>query len=175
MGVREGVMGVVVLLGTYVVYVLLKLGFLAWRRRRPRPAPVPEYEADLDVGVYAPTPAKANTLREDDSPAPQKKLEPASGHEAFESMVELARLRFQLEALTAAHAELQTELRGELTSLREQLEVLRKARNVAPQYGEALGLVERGLDSDAIAERCGISVSEAELVAALSRSSPQKE
>lgn len=173
MGVREGVMGVVVLLGAYVVYVLLKLGLLAWRRRRPKPEPVPEYEPD--VGVYAPIPAKANTLREDDSAAPQKKREPASGHEGFESMVELARLRFQLEALTAAHAELQTELQGELALLREQVEVLRNARNVAPQYGEALGLVQRGLDSDAIAERCGISVSEAELVAALSRSSPQKE
>lgn len=60
-------------------------------------------------------------------------------------------------------------LRAELAALRTEVGTLRASRSAAPQYDEALGLAARGEDAAAIAERCGISVAEAELVRALGR------
>lgn len=76
---------------------------------------------------------------------------------------------------TGIEAEL-AELRGEVASLKdevillhEEVRLLKAARNVSPQYGEAVALAQRGLGAAQIAERCGISVAEAEMVCALSR------
>ena len=76
---------------------------------------------------------------------------------------------------TGIEAEL-AELRGEVAALKdgvvllqEEVRLLKAARNVSPQYGEAVALAQRGLDAGQIAERCGISVAEAEMVCALSR------
>lgn len=60
-------------------------------------------------------------------------------------------------------------LQREIERLREDVERLKAARNVSPQYHDALSLAQQGLDADAVAERCGISVAEAELVCALAR------
>jgi DNA-directed RNA polymerase specialized sigma24 family protein len=61
------------------------------------------------------------------------------------------------------------ELRGEVAALKEKVSLLEAARNVSPQYGEAVALAQQGLAARQIAERCGISVSEAEMVRALSK------
>jgi len=61
------------------------------------------------------------------------------------------------------------ELRGEVEALKERVSLLEAARNVSPQYGEAVALAQKGLTAAQIAERCGISVAEAEMVCALSR------
>ena len=61
------------------------------------------------------------------------------------------------------------ELRGQIDALRSDVEKLKSARNVSPQYGEAVTLAQQGLDVHTIAERCGISIGEAELVRALSQ------
>ncbi|MBM3391738.1 MAG: DUF2802 domain-containing protein [Betaproteobacteria bacterium] len=61
------------------------------------------------------------------------------------------------------------ELRGEIAALKDKVSLLEAARNVSPQYGEAVALAQQGLAAHQIAERCGISVSEAEMVRALSR------
>ncbi|OIP08228.1 MAG: hypothetical protein AUK49_12415 [Betaproteobacteria bacterium CG2_30_68_42] len=65
-------------------------------------------------------------------------------------------------------------LRAEAARLREEVSALRVARGAAPQYGEAMALAHSGLDAEAIAERCGISVAEAELVRSIGarRNSP---
>ena len=66
--------------------------------------------------------------------------------------------------------------RGEIAALKEQLDILSSAQNVSPEYNEALVLARRGLDVETIAERCGISVAEAELVRALTqKGSPRTE
>lgn len=89
--------------------------------------------------------------------APVWKQDPAEfGEQVFKSGVE---------------AELK-DLREQLTVLREEVDKLKAARAVSPQYGEAVGLAQQGLDAEAIADRCGISVAEAELVRALSQRSP---
>jgi hypothetical protein len=61
------------------------------------------------------------------------------------------------------------ELRREVSALKEKVSLLEAARNVSPQYGEAVALAQRGMAAPQIAERCGISVAEAEMVCALSR------
>lgn len=61
------------------------------------------------------------------------------------------------------------ELRGEVAALKEKVSLLEAARNVSPQYGEAVALAQKGMAATQVAERCGISVAEAEMVCALSR------
>lgn len=72
-------------------------------------------------------------------------------------------------------AEMEDELRrvaGELAALRDELTQLRAMKSVAPQYGDAVALAQQGLAAADIAERCGISVGEAELILALARKPP---
>jgi len=69
---------------------------------------------------------------------------------------------------TGIEAEL-AELRGEVAALKEEVSLLKAARNVSPQYGEAVAMAQKGMSAQQIAERCGISVAEAEMVCALSR------
>jgi hypothetical protein len=62
-------------------------------------------------------------------------------------------------------------LRAEVAALRQEMGGIKAARNVAPQYGEAMTLAGQGASAQDIAERCGISVAEAELVRALGQKS----
>ncbi len=71
-------------------------------------------------------------------------------------------------------AELQ-QLRSEVATLREELKLIKVARRVSPQYTEAMLLAQRGVDAASVAEQCGISVGEAELVLALSRNKQEYE
>jgi len=71
-------------------------------------------------------------------------------------------------ARTELERELQ-QLRQEVAALRTELGELKAARNISPQYAEALALAQRGLSAREVAERMGISLAEAELVHALSR------
>ena len=88
------------------------------------------------------------------APAPVWKQDPAEfGQQVVNSGIE---------------AEL-AELRGEVAALKEKVSLLEAARNVSPQYGEAVALAQKGVAAQQIAERCGISVAEAEMVCALSR------
>jgi hypothetical protein len=61
------------------------------------------------------------------------------------------------------------QVRSELAALRADVERLKTARAVSPQYSEAVTLAEKGADAQSIAARCGISVGEAELVLALTQ------
>ncbi len=58
-------------------------------------------------------------------------------------------------------------LREELAAVHEELGLLKSARNVSPLYSEAASLAQKGVPADGIAGQCGISLGEAELVAAL--------
>jgi hypothetical protein len=60
-------------------------------------------------------------------------------------------------------------LREELKAVHAELAQLRAARNVSPMYSEAASLAQRGVSADGIAGQLGISLGEAELVAALAR------
>lgn len=60
-------------------------------------------------------------------------------------------------------------LREQLATVHEELSLLKSARNVSPLYSEAASLAQKGVPADGIAGQCGISLGEAELVAALAR------
>lgn len=60
-------------------------------------------------------------------------------------------------------------LREEVATLRNELAQLKAAGRVSPQYAEAMALAQRGLNAQDVADRCGISLAEAELVWALAR------
>jgi len=187
LGARELVLVAIGLVAIYLAYVLLKLVRLP---RKPKPQPreaEPEYHTVLDLSplpraeprsasmssgapIATPVVAPATVmpgLAAADAPA----VDAHSAREHFDAAFELARVRRQLTQLQEGH----DRLNAEIVELREELDVLRAARNVSPQYGEAVLMAQRGLGSDAIAERCGISVSEAELVAALARGNRTQE
>ncbi len=194
MGLYQIVIGAAALLVFYVAYALIRVALIsrAKKKRLARGEPtttrksaaetLPQRTETLPPPKTGPEP-RAETMLDGPVRGPT-----ATTREPFDGLIEGARLRFQIEALEASQAAMrealensragireaidaaQAPLREELNTLRGEIETLRKARSVAPLYNEAVALAQRGLDSSAIAERCGISVSEAELVVALARS-----
>jgi len=73
-------------------------------------------------------------------------------------------------AKTELEAEVR-QLRAELTALRAEMAEIKTTRRTSPLYAEAAALAQRGFDARGVAEECGISVAEAELVLAMSRDS----
>ncbi|MCZ4304629.1 DUF2802 domain-containing protein [Zoogloeaceae bacterium G21618-S1] len=74
-----------------------------------------------------------------------------------------AQLRGEIDQLRAE----QLAFRQSINEQAAQLDAARAAQRVSPLYGEALALVRRGMTAEDIAERCSISVAEAELVKSL--------
>lgn len=154
-GVREGVLVLLILVALYIGFVLLRF------RRVPPRQPVPPAEPLVVPPLATPSPEPA-----DEPPAPAY-AETAS-HLASELLAEglereLAQLRDEVEVM-----------RGELAALREDMQQelahLRATQTVAPIYGDAMQMAAAGYDASMIAERCGIARAEAELVVALARS-----
>lgn len=73
------------------------------------------------------------------------------------------------ERLEAMQAEL-ANLREQVDGLVASVESLRRAPQSSGQYREAVEMAERGADAAAVAESCGISRAEADLIVALYRS-----
>ncbi len=71
--------------------------------------------------------------------------------------------------VTEVEVEIQ-RMRDEMERMRREMEDLRTMRRVSPQYAEAMELAQRGLTAQDVADQLGISLGEAELVHALSRS-----
>jgi hypothetical protein len=168
LGLYEIVIGVVALLVLYIAYVLIRVMLLSRAKKKLARAVLAAAISKPVVEAEPESPETMLSLRTKPQPRPEPEAparDPLAPREPFDGLIEVARLRFQIEALEASQA----AMRGEIDTLRGEIEALRNARNVAPHYSEAVMLAQRGLDSAAIAERCGISVSEAELVAALAR------
>ena len=147
-----------------VVYMLVSLLRLSQIRRRKPSIPAIERALKFDAdGIY--------TLRRG---APAKEIEDApaaSGRPAQDAesadASEISQFGEQLFR-SSVEAELE-RMRGEVSGLKETIAQLKAARRVSPQYNEAMALAQRGMDKQNIAEECGISIGEAELVLALSR------
>lgn len=107
---------------------------------------------------------RAASLRE-----PEQDVQPVS-ETGFQAALDVSALRQEIDVL---HEELAQQrsaliaLSQSNDSLREQVEVLGATQGVSPEYNEALVCARRGLDADSIAERCSISVAEAELIRSL--------
>lgn len=89
---------------------------------------------------------------------------------SFQNALETSALRRELDELRETIAQQQAaqdHLSRSVEGLREQIGALATPR-AAREYEEALICARRGLGVETIAERCGISVAEAELVRSLS-------
>jgi len=70
--------------------------------------------------------------------------------------------------LVALQADL-SRLQAQIDALRRDVDTLRKIQQSSGQYREAVDMAQQGAAPEAIAEDCGISRAEAELIAALHR------
>lgn len=156
--VRDVIIGVCVLVAVYVAVTMLRL--LKLRRRKPEPVesftPVlPRVDLELDAeDDDEPQEALVYSRPVPPPPAPAPPPEPPS----FDA--ELGRSQLEREV---------RQLRDEVAALREELTELKAASRVSPQYADAMALAQRGLTAQDVADRCGISLAEAELVWALAR------
>jgi hypothetical protein len=150
LGLREGVIVLIVLVAVYMLFVLLRM-----RRLRNRPVAVTEQPAPLSEAQVA-------------SAESDEKWAQASEGMAGDALrsgleQEIDQLRDEVDAM-----------RGELAALRndmlQELAHLRASQTVSPIYGDAMQMAAAGYDPAAIAERCGIARAEAELVVALAKS-----
>lgn len=162
-----------VLVGFYLVFLLLPLLRMARNLRQAvapvRPEGSPPWLADyaIEADSYCDLQRKELQLPASGGPLPalDKAQEGASSIDFYRKLVhttlelEVRRLRREVE-----------QLRAELTQLREGMRNLQATQNVSPQYSEAMNLAQQGEPPTGIAVRCGISIGEAELVAALARS-----
>jgi hypothetical protein len=94
-------------------------------------------------------------------------VEPEQEPLPFESALDNSAWRQEVDVLREEVSEQRDALAAlshSVETLREQLESVSAAQGISPEYNEALVCARRGLGVEAIAERCGISVAEAELV-----------
>lgn len=159
LGLREGVIGLIVLVALYMAFVLLRMRHL---RRRPGAVPpvIAPVFSDRETVVPAEMPAQEAVTEEVAEKTASDSAESVS-RSALEQ--EVSQLREELDAI-----------RGELAALRgdmlHELAHLRASQTVSPIYGDAMQMAVSGYDPAAIAERCGIARAEAELVVALAKS-----
>lgn len=174
MGVRELIIVLIVVLGGFVAYQFYRVARLG-ARRGDRPAAPARASAgadpDIDGGFDE---LDELVYRRPSAPAPAAAA--AAPPEAFQLELELRRLRREFE-------QQRDQQRSEIAALRERLDAAEAAlvarqtqadtglpgQGVSPEYNQALLYAQRGLDVEAIAERCGITVAEAELVCSLAR------
>ncbi|OHC70621.1 MAG: hypothetical protein A2045_02345 [Rhodocyclales bacterium GWA2_65_20] len=149
------------LAGVYFVIMMLRLAQIGRHKTVALDAPSltpPPVEAGADGGdeAAAEAEAEADSAEVFVYPRPQA----AVANEAPSFGAELTRSHLEREI---------KQLREEVAALRAELDEIKAARRVSPQYADAMALVQRGLTAQDVADRCSISLAEAELVWALGR------
>lgn len=168
-GVREGVLALVAVLGLYLLFILFRL---AVPRKTPGAGEGVRSPQTVVVDAPEPMPVSAPVPRSPEPVVPLEVPVPAVPQESVND-IEIQQLRRDV-------AQLRTEqdfLRSELVAMRLDMNELQAAkerppqyvRPVSPQHSEAMLLAGRGIAAAQIADHCGISVAEAELVCALAR------
>ncbi|HJV24423.1 MAG TPA: DUF2802 domain-containing protein [Aromatoleum sp.] len=183
MGLREIILLLIVVVAAYVAYQLYRIvrGARAGKAAKaPAPAPVAKR-------VVAEAPTAVADVGDDDeddavlvferpvvrrSDEETRAAAETSDSRLFELELELRQLRRELDQQRADAAALRQTVAGLGEAVRAQKTQPASApvhQSGSPQYDEALVYARRGLDVEAIAERCGITVAEAELVRSLAR------
>lgn len=150
------------LFAVYFVLQVLRLKKMTAARKRSASLSRGESEQATSVAFSEPFGVAARSKVRDDEAAVSTA---ESAQPRFEEQVQ----RFGMESEFQRMQQELIGIRRELATLREDLDRLNAARSVSPLYSEAMSLAERGHDAAGIAGRCGISIAEAELVAALAR------
>lgn len=152
---RDVILVVSGLAGVYLVIMMLRL---------------------LQIGKHKPVVLDAPSLTPPPQPPPQDQAAEVAAEETFDHPrtqpgETVAPPSFGAE-LSRSHLEREVkQLREEVAALRAELDAIKAASRVSPQYADAMALVQRGLTAQDVADRCGISLAEAELVWALARGS----
>lgn len=162
--IRYAIICAVAVIAVYLLVSLLRLSQI--RRRKPSvPAIERALKFDAD-GIY--------TLRRDAPGKPEAEAPPMGEWPADEQETRDSRDFGDQLFRSTVEAELE-RMRSEVAGLKETIAQLKAARRVSPQYNEAMSLAQRGMDKQTIADECGISIGEAELVLALSRNKQEYE
>lgn len=164
-GLREGVWVLVGVLALYLLVVLFRLARpgrarAAGAARSPQTVRAEAPEEDAEEVPSRPAMPPPVELR----PPP---VETIDEREFRQMQRELAQLRTEQDFLRSELVALRVDL-NELQSVRER-PAQQYVHPVSPQHSEAMLLAGRGIAAAQIAEHCGISVAEAELVCALAR------
>ena len=156
-GWRDTVLAAAAVIGIYLVLSVMRLFQVARKRRDGRKQDLKQrssaWQPDILIDAAESPPASA---------APQ-----------FGFAEELARSNVEVE-LDRLRRE-SAQLREELARLAEEVARLKMTRNGSPLYNEAMVLAQQGMPANGIAGHCGISIGEAELIAALARSGSEFE
>jgi hypothetical protein len=153
-GWRDIVLVVAAMIGVYLVLSVIRLFKVAGKHHD---SAEPESKHSL--------PGRRSAAAAEAQPSPPAQV-PEFADELARSNVEVELERLRRES---AHQ------REELARLAEEISRLKAARNVSPLYNEAMTLAQQGMPATGIAGHCGISIGEAELVAALARSGSEFE
>lgn len=150
------------LAGIYLVFLTLRLLQVGRHRSAAHEVELlaPSLAAAAEEEVAEAAAAMPQTRAEAPPPIRSEAASPRFGDELARSHQELELRQLREEV---------GQLREEVGSLRADLVDLKAARHVSPQYADAMALAQRGLTAQDLADRCGISLGEAELVWALSR------
>lgn len=155
--VRDVIVGACILIAIYVAVTMLRLMRL---RRHKVPAaeePPPRVLPTIDLELEGDDEAEAaDTLVYSRPAAPPPPPPPPAEAPSFDA--ELGRTQLEREV---------RQLREEIAALRAELDEMKAASRVSPQYADAMALAQRGLTAQDVADRCDISLAEAELVWAL--------
>ncbi|MBS0372694.1 MAG: DUF2802 domain-containing protein [Proteobacteria bacterium] len=168
-GVREAVLALVAVLSLYLVVVLFRLA--RHRRGTPPPeTPEPAVKAETPVGrapVVVPEPAP------DEAEVSRELLNELEIQQLRQDMTRLRAdcdfLRRELAVMRHDVDQLGEQARSEQQAAQTARERTQYTRPVSPQHSEAMLLAGRGMSAAQVAEHCGISVAEAELVCALAK------
>lgn len=171
MSAREWIFVAVAVLAVYLVFQLIR----AMQVRDPADEATDDEDEQAFDELATELPVAADEDDEaDDAGDADGGPEALPAEEGFALALEVRQLRRDIaqlrDELDAQRGELES-VRGMLQSQAGQIEATRAAQRVSPIYGEALSMAQRGLGADIIAERCGISVAEAELVQSLAQDS----
>ena len=165
--IRYAIICAVAVIAVYMLVSLLRLSQI--RRRKPSiPAIERALKFDAD-GIYTLRRGAPPKEIEDAPPLTRRPVQEAESADASESS-QFGEQLFR----SSVEAELE-RMRNEVSGLKDTIAQLKAARRVSPQYNEAMALAQRGMDKQNIAEECGISIGEAELVLALSRNKQEYE
>ena len=180
MGWREALIAIIALLVLYLVLAFLRI-------RRLKRESVDEVPDQLSTNPALAAYASEQTLQVSDPPSPSNS--PTDSPRHSEALAAPSEVAFpwnepppeipgqqMIEALDRELAQLRKEvggLRAEMQLLREaqrrELAHSQVAQNASPLYNDAMQMAMQGIDAASIAQHCGISRAEAELVVALVR------
>lgn len=168
LGVREAIWALVGVLSLYLVVILFRLAL----PRRARAA----VEAAPQTQVVDAPPAAVAAAAEPRPALPEIPLAEMNELEIQQLRRDIGQLRTEQDFLRSELVAMRLDMneiqgtlaRAEVQALQPQAPQ-QYVRPVSPQHSEAMLLAGRGVKAAQIADHCGISVAEAELVCALAR------